>query len=316
MTGTARKWSTEGARNGHALTYWNDVVDQILSPMRVDSSVRDDFHGEIIQEEFGPVDAFFVNVCEQEIRRTTGHIGRAQNAVFELIQPRKGRQYGKCRGNPVSLDPGDCILVHPSEPFEFAFPDGSDCLSLQLPASWLRSLIPDPDRISGRVIARCSGWGATLVSALLNFSPGCSSSFSLSPVTVAEQIAMLLALAGGAMAPATTTHKDGVLRRMRDALREHYHDAEFDTASLARLLGISRRYVHVLFASVGSTFGQELMAVRLERAREVLADKRFSRKGIGEIAWCCGFTAPSHFAARFRERYGVSPRQYRDSLLS
>jgi AraC family transcriptional regulator, positive regulator of tynA and feaB len=54
-----------------------------------------------------------------------------------------------------------------------------------------------------------------------------------------------------------------------------------------------------------------LYACRLERARRLLRDKRFDGLGIAEIAWNCGFSEPSHFTRRFRERFGSPPSAYR-----
>jgi AraC-like DNA-binding protein len=47
------------------------------------------------------------------------------------------------------------------------------------------------------------------------------------------------------------------------------------------------------------------------RRLRLLHDKRFDGLGIAEIAWNCGFSEPSHFARRFRERFGATPSAYR-----
>ncbi|MGO8829938.1 MAG: helix-turn-helix transcriptional regulator, partial [Steroidobacteraceae bacterium] len=82
-------------------------------------------------------------------------------------------------------------------------------------------------------------------------------------------------------------------------------------ATVAAALGLSRRYVHLLFASAGTTFCEELYACRLHRAQRLLCDKRFEGLGIAEIAFNCGFSEPSHFTRRFRERFGSPPSAFR-----
>jgi transcriptional regulator GlxA family with amidase domain len=54
--------------------------------------------------------------------------------------------------------------------------------------------------------------------------------------------------------------------------------------------------------------------MRLERAAEMLRDRRFNGYRAGDIAWTCGFANASHFARRFRAKYGVSPVNYRNGL--
>jgi len=47
---------------------------------------------------------------------------------------------------------------------------------------------------------------------------------------------------------------------------------------------------------------------RLERARRHLMD---GGETITGIAFLCGFSSSSHFAAAFRERYGCTPAEFR-----
>ncbi|HJP67724.1 MAG TPA: helix-turn-helix domain-containing protein, partial [Sphingomicrobium sp.] len=46
-----------------------------------------------------------------------------------------------------------------------------------------------------------------------------------------------------------------------------------------------------------------------------LAARRLTAGGtsISEIAYGVGFSSPAHFSARFRERFGMTPREYRAS---
>ena len=46
----------------------------------------------------------------------------------------------------------------------------------------------------------------------------------------------------------------------------------------------------------------------------MLQNHQFKAYGIGDIAWACGFADPSHFARRFRQRYGINPVRYRPTV--
>jgi AraC-like DNA-binding protein len=50
------------------------------------------------------------------------------------------------------------------------------------------------------------------------------------------------------------------------------------------------------------------------RAKALLEDRRFLRTSIADIAWRSGFSNPSHFARRFRQRFGIAPAQFRRTL--
>ena len=66
----------------------------------------------------------------------------------------------------------------------------------------------------------------------------------------------------------------------------------------------SRRFKHVF----GMNFSDYARAYRLH-----LAARRIVSGGapISEVAYSLGFSSASHFSARFHERFGMSPRAYR-----
>ncbi len=59
--------------------------------------------------------------------------------------------------------------------------------------------------------------------------------------------------------------------------------------------------------SVSSVYPQR----RLEEVAHQLTDTRWRGRSICEIAFDWGFNSAPHFSRSFRERYGLSPREYR-----
>jgi AraC-like DNA-binding protein len=55
---------------------------------------------------------------------------------------------------------------------------------------------------------------------------------------------------------------------------------------------------------------------RLEAAREELARTGAAHRSIAAVAARWGFSNPSHFSRAFRERYGMSPVQWRSAHLA
>ena len=99
--------------------------------------------------------------------------------------------------------------------------------------------------------------------------------------------------------------------RVLRALNGRFAEPDLTPGSLAGELHMSVRSLHYAFAAAGTTFVEELMRIRLQRARELLADGRTRELPIAEIAARCGFTDPSHFARRFRRRFDCTPHGYR-----
>jgi AraC-like DNA-binding protein len=95
-----------------------------------------------------------------------------------------------------------------------------------------------------------------------------------------------------------------VVRHVRENLGRRLQLA--DAAAAADL---SPNYLaHLIKKETGRTFVDLVTERRMEKARELLAhtDRR-----IGEIARATGFEDEAYFARRFRQRYTVSPSQFR-----
>ncbi|NTJ09898.1 helix-turn-helix transcriptional regulator [Rhizobium lusitanum] len=80
----------------------------------------------------------------------------------------------------------------------------------------------------------------------------------------------------------------------------------------AAQFGISTRYLHMVLAERNQTFSQSVMKRRLEQSASNLLDERFVNISIA--AYGAGFNDLSHFSRAFRNHYGMSPREYRNSF--
>jgi AraC family transcriptional regulator len=81
---------------------------------------------------------------------------------------------------------------------------------------------------------------------------------------------------------------------------------------IAALVGLSRFHFCTAFRlATGQTPHQWLTALRISRARQLLADPDLP---ITDIALAVGYQTPSAFAASFRKMLRVSPSQFRRGL--
>jgi AraC-like DNA-binding protein len=77
--------------------------------------------------------------------------------------------------------------------------------------------------------------------------------------------------------------------------------------------GISTRSLQKLFSTAGLSFSTYLRDRRLERCRLDLSSPICASLSISEICFRWGFNGSAHFSRAFKDRYGVSPREYRRS---
>ena len=101
-----------------------------------------------------------------------------------------------------------------------------------------------------------------------------------------------------------------ILRRVIDRMRN------LETASslevLAKESGYSRvHFVRMFRTATGYTPHNNLLRLRLDRARELLASRTLS---LTDIALECGFSSHSHLSRVFRQVLDVTPSEYRRNL--
>lgn len=109
---------------------------------------------------------------------------------------------------------------------------------------------------------------------------------------------------------------DTAAARYRDAIEyvtAHLTDPELSAERVAEALFISRRRLYQLFTD-GDGISGRIRRMRIERAKDLLADPAHGSRGIGELARMCGFVNPGHFSRTFHRIVGRTPREYRDSV--
>jgi AraC family transcriptional regulator, positive regulator of tynA and feaB len=315
MTAPDWFWSTDDAAPGMGLNYWIEAICEAFLEMKADGD-REKFDARLTKFQFGPVDLNFVDTDPQEVWRTRAAIARSRENFFYLLYMYSGHMRVAQRGREALIAPGNCLLVDSREPYRFSLPDRNNCLSVQIPQHWLRTWLPHPEDAAVVTLAGHSRWGATLASALGNLQPDALDRIVLPFGVVADQIGAMLALAAGRQDANLARHSASLLGRLTQTIEEQSADPAIDPASVAAIIGISKRYLHLVMAQGGTSFGATLIEARLKRAKSLLEDRRFDRISIADIAWRSGFTNPSHFARRFRRRFGVAPGDFRRTLRS
>jgi AraC-like DNA-binding protein len=118
----------------------------------------------------------------------------------------------------------------------------------------------------------------------------------------------------GDTVPVTSTGgADGLRRRARVLIDDRFGDIGFNSAKMAAALGVSARYLQMVFAEVGTTPSRFLVARRLDAAAARLKCLDGPRR-ITDIAMECGFNDLSYFSRAFRRRFGVCAQAYRLSF--
>ena len=106
------------------------------------------------------------------------------------------------------------------------------------------------------------------------------------------------------------TIKSITLSRTKQFIVDHLDDETLSPLKIAQAIGITPRYLHLLFEEVGVTVSQWIKERRLERCKDDIVNSLVTGKSITEIAYSRGFNHLSHFSKAFKHKYGVSPRAF------
>ncbi|MCW8838583.1 MAG: AraC family transcriptional regulator [Thiovulaceae bacterium] len=87
-------------------------------------------------------------------------------------------------------------------------------------------------------------------------------------------------------------------------------DVNIDMNELSRSLDISKFHMHKVFKNVfGKNIYESIKSIRLQKAASLLLTNKYST--ISEVANLCGYSSHSSFIKAFRDKFEVSPKEWR-----
>jgi AraC-like DNA-binding protein len=109
--------------------------------------------------------------------------------------------------------------------------------------------------------------------------------------------------------PAPSRHAEKLFGRVQAAITDSFADPNFGPCEAAARVGISLRYLQKLFTQHGSTCSEFIYSLRLDHAARLLNRRAalIESQPLSEIAYACGFRDYTHFARKFRQRFGHAP---------
>ncbi|QLF71865.1 AraC family transcriptional regulator (plasmid) [Peteryoungia desertarenae] len=101
------------------------------------------------------------------------------------------------------------------------------------------------------------------------------------------------------------------LKEVKREIEQNLLSSGLSADSVASRLGLSSRYIRVLFEREGTSFRDYVASRRLARAFRMLSDPALQHLNIAQIAMEAGFGDLSWFNTRFKQTYGMTPRDVR-----
>lgn len=101
------------------------------------------------------------------------------------------------------------------------------------------------------------------------------------------------------------------ITKMNDIIKLNVENPKFSVEDLADKLGVSRVQLYrKVKAIIGINISDHINNVKLEKAAELL---KANEMNISEIAYSLGFSTPNYFSTAFKNKFGISPKEFKTS---
>ena len=305
--------STRDLPESDRVEIWRDAMARSAFPVDVEPLPGREVEGQAALSTLGNLMISKGTASGTAYRSVTGN--QASDAVLVVLHGRNNAVYNR-RNREIHFRPGQTAIVTSATAYEVKIPSGR-FVSVCMPRRMLEPLVADVDAATLRPVGRDQD-AAQLLWRYLRIV-GEHPSGSAAGQLAADHVRDLTALVVGA----TRDGKEQATGRGLAAVRlaalkadcvAHFDRPDFNIGQLAVRAGLSPRSVRALFESEGTTFTDVVRSARLERARRLLADPQFEGRRVAEIAFESGFSDLSYFNRCFRQRYGLTPSEFRVSV--
>lgn len=312
-------YSTASVHKKEKIEYWQHLCSRTYADLKLKPRDHSNFEGELRRSFAGPFS--FVNVRSSAacITRSEEHVIDSTGHRFEIFLTLRGESVCFHNGQRAVLRPGDFALVDIALPYRFEFEDVCSAVSIGMPKSLVGTYLPTPWAYLGRHMPGLLGvnrLAAVMIDCLCGqVNAGQVSELAPSVVrSIMDVIAAAYAtVIGGPVSESARAASRRV--QIRAYIEANLRDPRLTPRHIAAALGISPRYLRLLFSEEDETISRYVTRRRLAEATREVADSAWRGSTITDIAYHWGFSDAARFSRVFREQFGVPPRRYRQALI-
>lgn len=316
------RFTTQGLSPDNRIQLWEGHNARALIPLDVRTLDPSPIRARQSNLHLPSIRMADVTGSSQFVERSEAFISSHPTGMMAIFFALDGDAFFYHPGGHLSLRPGQAVLYDADRPFVRGFAHGVRELVLTIPRQLYAELVGSTPPALPAVF-NFSADGGTHERALARLlgrtmqaltqperEPGTGPGVDLAR-TEEEALGLLrLILTEPAGSPV------GLLASARDFIARNLSNADLSPGLVAVAVGVSERHLSRLFAEQDTTVGRHILDSRLDLARDRLASPDHDGFTVADVAAGCGFASQSHFSRSFRDRFGVTPLQWRKQARS
>lgn len=293
----------------HRRRYWSDVVSALAGNVGIEPIGADTLDGRMRICNLGQLRLSKVQLSQCRVFTPSNYSG--MRSGFEIMFQTQGQSSFVQGGFETVIGPGECLAFDNSLPFTLENETDSVIHMIDIPYELVTRKGVPYARLAGAAPS-----DASVVRIAYNALLGVERELeSLPPhmmvgVSTALTDFLLLPFTASA-ASVTALHKSAALRaRVKGYISANLNDPMLSVARIAKAVGCTKRYLHMLFKEEQTTLSRYIWVLRLQRAKEMIEHAGAAAPvSITDIAFSLGFSSSSHFCRLFKHEFGILPSE-------
>ncbi|MFD9069067.1 helix-turn-helix domain-containing protein [Streptomyces lasiicapitis] len=285
-----------------------------LGSMQIVRGPTEELKGTTGWHRFGGVQVSLIEGGPHKLVRPGRLIDPTQDGYLHVCRPLSGAIWVFQDGRHGVAQEGQLICFDSTRPYKAVMPESFRMVHLLVSHRLMGVTNADARLLTAHPWPGTQGLAA-LVSMFLGgldeHAGQIGTAMDLLGGSVAGLTAALFAERMSALAGGVEAARQALMLRIQTHIKERLADPELSSADVARRHNISVRYLQKLFREHGTSPARWIRGQRLARCRADLADPGFDHLPVAAIGERAGLYGPSHFSRLFRDRYGITPREFR-----
>lgn len=307
-------------RESSSFRQWRDTICDVVVDLECSRDKHGAFVGRIISREMRGMNLIRVTASAHRVSRDKRRVAQGREQFVLLSHMRQGQGVVLQNGREAVLRPGDFAIYDTTNPYEMMLDGAFEMDVLRMERDAFSRFVGEIGDATALVVSGQHGTGRICSMMISEIASELRDVNDLSLRQLNDSLLGMISVAlqevrGKGADNRRTMQQHALLERAIRIVNEELGNDALSCEFVANRLGISYRYLLKVFTENGKSLADLIWEQRLGEARRQLASSRIVKKPVTAVAYDCGFKDPAHFSRAFRNRFGISPRQFRNSVI-